>query len=403
MRLTVSLAALLVALAGPAAASPATDFLDAVRERIEAGYYPKPGVDPKAIFDAAEVRLAALCADQGDACPLELGVVEAREAVKALGDSHTRLEEPAPLVGSAVVGPAARLAPLGWMIKKERNGDALYVAWVAPGGPAEQAGVRRHDVVLAPAGMTATALTATAQAGRHTLSREGRSYEVDLSPQDGAPIPMPRLDRAGDVAVLQVPAGSGDGVAQSAHDLIAQARAQGVRALILDLRDNGGGGVQCAGVASAFVDYAIVQTNPNGGRRVLTVTPGQVRVVTDDSDDVEQLVLDRPTRWEGPLVVLVNDNTGSCSEAVAINLAKAGKAKIIGEPTIGVGNNVVMTYPVEAGWRLVMTVAYSTTLDGSPVPARPPLDIEVADDPVAIARTGRDPVLDAALEALKGA
>lgn len=401
MRLSISLAALSIALAGPAAASPATDFLAAVRARIDEGYHAKPGVDVKAIFDAAEGRLAQACAPLGDACALETGAAEAREAIKALGDAHTRLEEPAPLVGAAVVGPAARLAPLGWMIKKERNGDALYVAWVAPGGPAEKAGVRRHDVLLAPSGMTATALTATAEAGRHTLSRGGRTYEVELTPQGGAPIPMPRLDRVGDIAVLQVPAGAGDGVGQAAHDLIARARAEGARAMILDLRDNGGGGVQCAAVGSAFVDYSIVQTGPEGDRRVLTVTPGAVRVVTDGSDQVEELVLERPTRWDGPLTILVNDNTGSCSEAVAIQAALAGRARIVGEPTVGVGNNVVMTYPVEAGWRLVMTVAYSTTPEGKALPPRPPLNIEVADDPVAIARTGRDPVLEAAVQALK--
>jgi len=403
MRLTLSLAALLVVVAGPVAASPATDFFAAVRDQIEEGYYPKPGVDPKAIFDAAEARLTLACAPQGDACPLDIGVAEAREAVKALGDSHTRLEEPAPLVGPAVVGPAARLTPLGWMVRKERAGDAFYVAWIAPGGPAERAGVRRHDVLLAPAGTTAPALTAMAEKGRHTLSRGGRTYEVELTPQPGSPIPMPRLDRIGDVAVLQAPAGSGDGVAQTAHDLIAQAKAQGARALILDLRDNGGGGVQCAALASAFVAYSIVQTNPQGERRVLTVSPGQVRVVTDGSDDVEELLLERPASWDGPLAVLVNDNTGSCSEAVAIQMSQQGRAKIIGEPSVGVGNNVVMTYPLEAGWRLVMTVAYSTTLQGEVLPPRPVLDVQVADDPVVIARTGRDPVLEAAVEALNGA
>lgn len=403
MRLTLSIAALMLAAAGPAAASPATDFLASVRARIDDGYFAKPGVNVKAIFDAAETRLARACAPQGDACALELGVVEARAAVKALGDDHTRLEDPAPLVGSAVVGPAARLAPLGWMIKKERNGEALYVAWIAPGGPADRAGVRRHDIVTAPAGMSASALTAMAETRRHTLSRDGRAYEVELAPQAGTPIPMPRLDRIGDVGLLQVPAGSGDGVAQAAHDLIAQARAEGVTSLILDLRDNGGGGVQCAAVASAFVDYSIVQTNPQGGRRTLTVSTGVVRVVTDGSDDIEELVLDRSVRWDGPLAVLVNDNTGSCSEAAAIQIAAAGRGPIIGEPSVGVGNNVVMTYPVEAGWRLVMTVAYSTTPEGQALPARPPLSVQVADDPVAIARTGRDPVLEAALEALKGA
>lgn len=399
MRLSLSIAALLAACAGPVAASPATDFLASVRQNIDARYYAKPGVDVRAIFDAAEARLTQACATQRDACPQALGVAEAREAVKALGDAHTRLEQSAPPAGPAPGGPAAQLAPLGWMIKKERGGEALYVAWVAPGGPAEKAGVRRHDVLVVPPGMSAAALTASAEAGRYTLSRGDQTFDVALTPQPGSPRPMPRLDRVGDVAVLHVPAGTGEGVAQTAHDLIAKAKAEGARALALDLRDNGGGGIQCAAVASAFIDYSVVQSDPQGGRRVLTVTPGRARVVSD-GDDVEELIVERPSRWDGPMAVLVNDNTGSCAEAVAIQAALAGRARVIGEPSVGVGNNVVMGFPVSEGWRLIMTIAYSTTSDGKPLPPRPPLDVEAVDDPVVIARTGRDAVLEAAVHDL---
>lgn len=400
MRLPLSFAALLVACAGPAAASPATDFLAAVRQNIDARYYAKPGVDVRAIFDAAEARLVQACAAQQDACPQEMGVAEAREAVKALGDAHTRLEQVASSAGPSPApgGPAAQTAPLGWLIKKERNGEAFYVAWVAPGGPAEKAGVRRHDLIAAPPGMTAPALTAAAEPGRFTLSRGGRSFEVALAPQSGSVRPMPRLDGVGDVAVLHVPAGVGEGMAQAAHDLIAKAKADGKRALILDLRDNGGGGIQCAAMASAFINYSAVQSDPQGGRRVLTVTPGRARVVADD--DVEELVVERASRWDGPMAILVNDNTGSCAEAVAIQAALAGRARIIGEPSIGIGNNVVMGFPVSAGWRLVMTIAYSTTPEGKPLPPRPPLDVTMTDDPVVIATTGRDSVLEAALRDL---
>ncbi|WP_312063095.1 hypothetical protein, partial [Brevundimonas sp.] len=96
MRLSLSIAALLAACAGPVAASPATDFLASVRQNIDARYYAKPGVDVRAIFDAAEARLTQACATLRDACPQALGVAEAREAVKALGDAHTRLEQSAP-------------------------------------------------------------------------------------------------------------------------------------------------------------------------------------------------------------------------------------------------------------------------------------------------------------------
>jgi carboxyl-terminal processing protease len=385
------------AAASPVAASPATDFFDLVRSRIEERYYAKPGVDVAAILDAAEQGLASACQAAVDTCSVEFGIEAARQAVAALGDSHTRLEQVTPSLGAAA-GPAARSTPLGWMVRSVRGGDALYVAWVAPEGPAARAGVRRHDLIVGSSGAGAAALTSLAEPARLTLSREGRSFVAELTPQTAAASPMPRLDFFGDIALLQLPTGSGDGVAQAAHDLIARAQGEGAKALILDLRDNGGGGVQCAAIASAFVDYAIVQTDRDGSRRVLTVTPGEVRVVSEDG--VEMLTVERPARWTGPMAILVNDNTASCSEAVAVQAARAGRALIIGEPTVGVGNNVVAPVPLTDGWRMVMAVAYSTTLEGESLPSRPPLDIEVEDDPLEIAATGRDRVLETAIERL---
>lgn len=398
------LAAILCAAATPAAASPATDFLAAVRGHLDEAYYAKPGVDVAAIMDDARRRLEATCAPLGDDCPLEAGVEAARTALAALGDSHTRIDRPPASAGGpgprGPGGPPAPTSPMGWAVRQVRGGEALYVAWVAPDGPAARAGVRRHDVVLDADGRTAAVLSALDQPATLRLSRAGATLEVALTPEAGRGGPTPRLDRIGDIAVLQFPVGAGEGVAQAAHDLVARTRAEGARAMILDLRDNGGGGVQCAAMASAFLDYEIVHTDRAGDRRVITVSPGRVRIV--DGEEVEELAVERPARWTGPLAILVNDNNGSCSEAVSIQASRAGRARIVGEPSVGVGNNVIQPAPLPGGWRLLMTVAWSTTPDGEALPPRPTLDAEVEDDPLAIARTGRDAVLEAAVEMMGG-
>lgn len=390
--------------ATPTAASPASDFLAAVRGHLDEAYYAKPGVDVAGIMDEARRKLEATCAPSGDDCPLETGVEAARAALAALGDSHTRIDQPPASMGPPGLrspgGPPAATSPMGWLVRQVRGGEALYVAWVAPDGPAARAGVRRHDVVLDADGRTAAMLSAMDAPATFRLSRAGTTLEVSLAPEAGRGGAMPRLDRIGDIAVLQFPVGSGEGVAQAAHDLTARAQAEDARAMILDLRDNGGGGVQCAAMASAFLDYEIVQTDRAGDRRVLTVSPGRVRIL--DGEDVEELVVERPARWTGPLAILVNDNTGSCSEAVSIQASRAGRARIVGETSVGVGNNVIQPVPLPGGWRLLMTVAWSTTPDGEALPARPPLDVEVEDDPLVIARTGRDAVLEAAVGMMGG-
>ncbi|GAA0869370.1 S41 family peptidase [Brevundimonas basaltis] len=383
--------------AAPVSASPATGFLSAVREALAGGYYPKPGVDVGVIMDRAREDLDRECAALAGDCPLETGVEAARRAVAALDDTHTRIDRaPPPLLGAqAHRGPTAASTPLGWMVRAVRGSDRLYVAWVDPDGPAARAGVQRYDLILAAPDMSAARLGAFDGPATVTLSRGGRTFEVTLNPDSGRRGPLPRLDRVGEVAVLQVPTGAGNGVAQAAHDLLAGAIDAGVTGVVLDLRDNGGGGIECAAMASAFLDYEVVMTDGAGDRRVLTITPGAVRIAEGGGD--ETLSLDRSVRWTGPLAVLVNRNTGSCAEAVAIQASLAGRAAVIGEDSVGVGNNVIRPVPLPDGWRLLMTTAYNSTPDGELLPPRPPLDLEVTDDPVAISATGRDAVLEAAV------
>lgn len=383
--------------AAPVSASPATGFLTAVREALEGRYYPKPGVDVAAILDRAREELDAECASRVEDCPIEAGVEAAKRAVAALGDAHTQIARaPAPVPGAQPQrGPTAARTPLGWMVRAVRGADSLYVAWLDPDGPAARAGVQRHDLILAAPEMSAARLGAFDGVATVTLSRGDRSFEVTLNPVSERGGPMPRLDRVGDVAVLQAPTGAGNGVAQAAHDLLAEAMNMGVAGMVLDLRDNGGGGIECAAMASAFLDYEVVMTDGAGGRRVLTITTGAVRIA--EGGGAETMTLDRAVRWTGPLAILVNRNTGSCAEAVAIQASRAGRAAIIGEATVGVGNNVIQPVALPDGWRLLMTTAYNSTPDGELLPPRPPLDLEVTDDPAAISATGRDAVLEAAM------
>ena len=101
---------------------------------------------------------------------------------------------------------------------------------------------------------------------------------------------------------------------------IEELKAQGVKKLIFDLRDNGGGLLdQGCAVASAFLkEGPIVYTRTKNLTRVWCEATGQ-------------------TLWDGPMVVLVNGNSASASEIVAGALQDYGRAKVIGEKTFGKG------------------------------------------------------------------
>ncbi|KQY91751.1 S41 family peptidase [Brevundimonas sp. Root1423] len=395
-----------LAMTGPAAASPATDLLDALRSRMEETYYAPPGIDLTRVMDEASRKLTVACEGQGDACPVETGLEVARGAIAELGDRHTVIfpaptpppgAGPAPAAGG---GPPVQRLPFGWSVRPVRGQDHLYVAWVDPDGPAGKAGVRRHDRVIAPAGVTAGLLNTGTGPVRVSIEREGRTFEVDLTPDAGRDGAMPTMTMADDIAVIHFPSGTGEGAAQAGHDFLARAEAAKVRAVVLDLRDNGGGGLQCAAMTGAFTDYKAVQRDRRGEATVMSIHADHVEMGPANGMETV-LTVERPTRWSGPLAVLVNENTASCSEAMAIQIARAGRGFVIGEETYGVGNNTLRPVPLTAGWMVRMTASWTEDETGQRLPPRPPLSTEVADDPVAIGATGRDAVLEAALARLR--
>jgi hypothetical protein len=93
-------------------------------------------------------------------------------------------------------------------------------------------------------------------------------------------------------------------------------------ALIVDLRDNKGGGSELGAVFESFF--------------VPSSTP--LLEVTSRTGDVRKLnAVDwlKVKRYEKPLYVLVNRNTASAAEAFAFSLQQIGRAKVAGETTSG--------------------------------------------------------------------
>lgn len=110
-------------------------------------------------------------------------------------------------------------------------------------------------------------------------------------------------------------------VARDVRDLVQKLKAENVDGIILDLRNNGGGGLdEATQMSGLFIDKGpVVQ------ERTQT---GQVSVLVDEEPGVV---------WGGPLVVLVNGQSASASEIVAAALQDYGRALVIGEPTFGKG------------------------------------------------------------------
>jgi carboxyl-terminal processing protease len=236
------------------------------------------------------------------------------------------------------------------MLVEDQNG-AIVVGRVFPNTPAEKAGVRVGDRIVA-LDEQATRGWALSQVADGLKGRPGSDVRVQFQrPGVAEPIAV-RLRRA----VIRIPAvpyatmlESGMGYIPllqfnetAAQEVSASARrlvAEGARGLVLDLRGNGGGLVSDAvEIAGLFLPRnALIAEQRERGQSTQ-------RYVSRSSPLVPTL----------PLVVLVDGGSASASEIVAGALQDHDRAVVIGSPTFGKGL-VQSVYRLDGGYVLKMT------------------------------------------------
>jgi len=102
--------------------------------------------------------------------------------------------------------------------------------------------------------------------------------------------------------------------------LLAELKQQKVSAVVVDLRDNGGGSLSEA-------------VNLSG----LFTGKGPVVQVRDSRGQVEEQDSDEKMLWTGPMAVLINRGSASASEIFTAAIQDYGRGLIIGEQTFGKG------------------------------------------------------------------
>lgn len=113
-------------------------------------------------------------------------------------------------------------------------------------------------------------------------------------------------------------------VSDDLHAGVTKLESQGMRRLILDLRDNGGGRVdEAAKVAGQFL--------PTGA--LVWTAKGRKASVTDTGRVKRSLFSASERRY--PMVVMINAGTASASELVAGALQDHDRAVIVGQPSFG--------------------------------------------------------------------
>ena len=236
-------------------------------------------------------------------------------------------------------------------------GSKTVVEFPFPATPAFEAGILPGDTLEMVDGEPVDGLDLNEVAGHvkgppgtsvHlSLSRSGldRWIEVDLVrhviPRPTIPIQFVFDDGTGYLRINSFGERTGDELAEALRSL----EAQGMRGLLLDLRDNKGGLLSAGvGVASQFLERGQSVVSHRGRN-----SPERgYRSETDEPD------------LDYPIVVLVNCNSASASEIVAGALQDHDRALIAGTNTFGKGLvQSVFALPEATGMVLTMARYYS--------------------------------------------
>jgi sarcosine oxidase subunit alpha len=198
--------------------------------------------------------------------------------------------------------------------------------------------------------------------------------------------PEVRAYEVGDVGVIAFNIFILDPVLEGIKRAVARFQAHHVRAMVLDLRGNPGGqGAMAIPVASLFVSAP--------------VTLGTLKF-----RDLAQTFTAKPELgaipFTGSLAILTDEGTASAAEMLTAGLQEAGRAVVVGDTTLGaVLPSLVQALPGGAVMQYVVAdfkTPKGVVLEGRGVQP----DKRVVETRAAL-RTGRDPVLDAALVAIR--
>lgn len=250
-------------------------------------------------------------------------------AVAALGDAHTSYMDPVQM-RQADLELQGNYEGIGAWV--DTTGD--YVVIIAPmqGSPAEAAGLRAGDQVLAIDGEDMTGVDGDVAVSKIlgpagstvvlTVSREGQApFDVSIVRQQ---IIIPSVESKmleGNIAYVQLFTFGADS-GRDMHAALQSLLAQNPSGLIIDLRNNGGGYLDTAvEITSEFLANGVVlyEDYNDGSRYTYEVEPNGLAT-------------------EIPLVVLVNRGTASASEILAGAIQDYQRGVLVGETTYGKGS-----------------------------------------------------------------
>ncbi|MFH0851971.1 MAG: S41 family peptidase, partial [Candidatus Peregrinibacteria bacterium] len=247
--------------------------------------------------------------------------------VKSLGDPYSTFYRPASARAfqSRIQG---EVSGIGAQVE-DREG-VLTIVTPLPSSPAEKAGLKPNDEILAVDGVSILGLTyeemvdhvrgPKGSVAKLKVRRNGTEMDIAVT-RDTIKVPEIDIKWQEDVAVVRL-LQFGKLTETDLRPEMKHIQEQDPQGVILDLRNNPGGLLNAATIVTAnFL--------PKGSTvaRIISNT-GERMDVTEDEPTIAATV---------PVIVLINGGSASASEIVAAALQDAGRATIVGEQSYGKG------------------------------------------------------------------
>lgn len=280
----------------------------------------------------------------------------AKGMVEAWKDPYTRFVAPKQLKDEEIE-LEGRYGGLGMYIG-DRDGQVLVISPMED-SPAERAGLKPKDQIVkvdneVVIGWTSDRIVQKLRGEPDTkvtvwVRREGEdellSFEITREIIKLKSVRYEMLsDDIGYLKLTQFKHSTSEEARSALRDLIRK----GMKALILDLRNNGGGLLDASvKIVSMFVRSGLVVETKGRSERA------------NDKYNVDK----SQYLTNAPMVVLINGGSASASEIVAGALNDRGRAKLIGEKSFGKGS-VQTLFPLTDGSGVYVTIARYYTPSG---------------------------------------
>lgn len=264
---------------------------------------------------------------------------------------------------------------IGAVLQKDDAGGAKIIQ-LYEGGPGEQAGLKKGDVIKAVDGADVTdketsdiaSMVRDSEKASVTLTiqreNEEKTRDVKVEIRDVEIQTVSHEMLSGDTGYVRISEFS-EVTSDQYKKAFADLKDQGMKKLVVDLRDNPGGLLTavCGVLRQILPEGLIVYTEDKNGKR-------------------EEETCDGKNKLDMPLAVLVNGNSASASEIFAGAVKDYGIGTIVGTTTYGKG--VVQTiHSLTDGSAVKITIAKYFTPKGNDINKKginPDVEAELSGD-----------------------